>query len=211
MTSINVKMDLIKMDMVVKDIGRLWSEIPSKYTYPKGLLAESRAVFRTDVKKALRIAIKARKVFQEESVLATKYNSISEKIPACGDHARFRNTEYLSALVKGDYVTAQAIFDELVGIAERSCQNVTNLTAELVSSDENGCIIQFSNSGDSPISVMSMSVTSGSEKLKTEPRNTFSVQANSVRKLTVSGTPPFHIALQYTERGENRSFESEMN
>ncbi len=211
MTSINVKMDLIKMDMVVKDIRRMWSEIPSKYTYPKGLLAESRAVFRTDVKKALRIAIRARKAFQEESVLATMYNSVSEKIPACGDHARFRNTEYLGALVMGDYVAAKEILDELVSISERSCRNVTNLSAGFVSSDENGCVIQFSNSGDSPISVMSMSVTSGSEKLKTEPRNTFSIQANSVRKVTVSGVPPIHIALQYTERGEYRSFDSEMD
>ena len=211
MTSLNVKMDLIRLDMAVKDIHRIWSEVPSDYTYPKSLLAQSRALVRSDVKKALNYADKARKLFQKESVLATRYNSIADKVENSGENARVQRNHYLKYVSDGDYKNAEETLDKVISMVGKSEGIGTHVTLELISSDENGCVLSFNNTGEYTVMVTTLNVTKGSERVKTNPKATFSVQPKSVRKVTVSSSPPgITVSAEYTEHGENRSIHIEL-
>ena len=210
MTSLNIKMNLIRLDMAVKDIHHLWSEVPSDYTYPKSILAQSRAYVRSDVKKALGYADKARKLFQKESVLATRYNTISDKVEHAGENARVLRNHYLKYISDGDYKSAEDALDKVVALVGKSEGIGTHITVELISSDDNGCVIAFNNIGEYTVMVTSLNVTKGSERIKTEPRGTFSVQPKSIRKITVPSTPNIVVSAEYTERGENRSIHVEL-
>ena len=210
MSGISVKMDLIKLDMVVKDIHHIWSEIPSRYIIPKSTLAEARSVFRSNVKKALAVAEKARRQFQKESVIATRYNLIAEQVPEAGETAKRLNNDYNVSISAGEYDKAEGILDSLIPLVSKSLDKESMISMELLSSDDEGCILMVRNGGDYPVSVSAFSVTKGSEKVRTEPRNTFTVQGKSSRKITVSASAPVHVSMQYTERGENRSIDQEV-
>ena len=210
MTSLNIKMNLIRLDMAVKDIHHLWSQVPSDYTYPKSILAQSRACVRSDVKKALGYADKARKLFQKESVLATRYNAISDKVEHAGENARVLRNHYLRYISDGDYKNAEETLDKVTEMVGRSEGIGTHVSVELVSSDDNGCVISFNNTGEYTVMVTSLNVTSGSERVRTDPKATFSVQPKSVRKVTVQSPPGITVSAEYTERGENRSIHIEL-
>lgn len=210
MTDVNVKMDLIKLDMVVKDIYHLWSEVPSSYVFPKAVLAESRSVLRSNVGKSLKLAQKSHKLFQTESAVATRYNLIADDIPKAGEVARHQNALYQQYIAEGKYDQASESVERLISIVSKSDCIDPHISVELISSDGNGCMLLFTNSGDGSISVMNMTVTSGSEKVKTDPRNTFTIPAKASRKVTVSSPSPVHVSLQYIDHGETKSFDMEM-
>ncbi len=210
MTSINVKLDLIRLDMAVKDIHHLWSEVPSDYTYPKSLLAQSRAYVRSDMKKALYYADKARKSFQKESVLATRYNGIADQVEHAGENARVQRNHYLRYVSEGDYKSAEECLEKVVNAVGRSEGIGTHVTVELESSDDSGCIISFVNTGEYTVMVSRFVVTKGSERIKTVPGTTFSIQPKSSRKVTVQAVPGITVSAEYTERGENRSIQKEL-
>lgn len=205
MTSLNIKMDLIRLDMAVKDIHRIWSEVPSDYTFPKSLLAQSRAYVRSDVKKALHYADRARKLFQQESILATRYNSISDRVENSGEDARVQRNHYLKYLSDGDYKNAEECLDKVVSRVGKSEGIGTHVTVELSSSDDNGCVLSFTNTGEYTVMVTSLSVTKGSERINTSPKATFSIQPKSARKVTVSAQPEIEVSMEYTEHNESRS------
>lgn len=210
MTSLNIKMNLIKLDMSVKDIRRIWLEVPSGYVYPKSILAQSRAYVRSDVKKALNYSDKARKVFQKESILATRYNSIAGRIEHSGESARIQRDCYLRQISDGDYKEAEETLNKLVTIVGKSKDIGTHMSLELTSSDEDGCILSFINSSEYTIMVTSLNVTKGSERVETNPKRTFSVQPKSIRKVEVMATPTITVSADYTEHGENHSIHSEL-
>ena len=210
MTSLNVKMNLIKLDMSVKDIHRIWSEVPSGYVYPKSILAQSRAYVRSDVKKALNYSDKARKLFQKESILATRYNSIADRIEHSGENARIQKDYYLRYVSDGNYKEAEETLDKLVTLVGKSKDIGTHVSLELTSSDENGCIISFNNSSEYTIMVTSLNVTKGSERVETKPKGTFSIQPKSTRKIEVMAAPTITVSADYTEHGENHSIHSEL-
>ncbi len=210
MTSLNVKLDLIRLDMAVKDIHHLWSEVPSDYTYPKSLLAQSRAYVRSDVKKALYYADKARKSFQKESILATRYNGIADQVEHAGENARTQKNHYLKFVSEGDYKAAEECLEKVVNAVRKSEGIGTHISVELESSDDKGCILSFTNIGEYTVMVGRLVVTKGSEKIKTTPGNTFSIQPKSSRKITVQATSPITVSAEYTERGENRSIHKEL-
>lgn len=210
MSEINVKMDLIKLDVVIKDIHHMWSEVPSEYIFPKSILAESRAALRTNVKKSLALAQKAHKLFQQESTLATRYNLVSEKIPKAGETARHQNSVYLKSLAEGEYDRAEIALETIIKTVSGSDCVDPHIAAELVSTDDSGCVILFTNQGENSISVMGMNVTHGSEKVKTEPRNTFTISGKGSRKVIVSAPSPIHVTLQYMDKSETKSFDVEL-
>ena len=210
MASLNVKMDLIRLDMAVKDIHHLWSEVPSDYTYPKSLLAQSRAFVRSDVRKALSFADKARKSFQKESILATQYNSVSDKIENAGENARIHRNRYLRFLSEGDYKSAEECLEKLMKSVGKSEEIGTHVSVELRSSDENGCTLSFFNSGEYTVMVSRLVVTKGSEKVKTVPGTTFSIQPKSSRDVSVKATPGVSVNAEYTEHGENHSIQKDL-
>ncbi len=211
MTSISVKTDLIKLDMVVKDIHHLWSEIPSPYTHPKAILAESRAVLRSDVKKSLKLAEKARKLFQRESVVATRYNQISLGIQESGESAKRHNIQYMQLLSQGDYQGAEKILDTLVREVSTTGVESGLLTARIVSSGDSVCTVSFANGGDYSLSVTEMSATAASGKVSTEPRNTFTIGPRSSRDVVVHSSPPIHVTARYITHGRSDSLDEELS
>ncbi len=210
MTSLNVKLDLIRLDMAVKDIHHLWSEVPSDYTYPKSLLAQSRAYVRSDVKKALGYADKARKAFQKEAILATMYNGIADQIEHAGENARVQRNHYLRYISEGDYKAAEDCLEKVSDAVGKSEGIGTHVSVRLESSDDDGCVLSFDNAGEYTVMVNRLVVTKGSDKVKTNPGFTFSIQPKSSRKVTVQAIPEITVTAEYTERGENRSIQKEL-
>ncbi len=210
MTSLNVKMDLIRLDMAVKDIHRLWSGSPSDYTHPKSYLAQSRAYVRSDVKKALYYADKARKAFQKESVLASRYNAVADMVEYSGEDARVQRNHYLKYVSEGDYRSAEEALEKVVRAVGRSEGIGTHVSVEVLSSDDSGCVVSIRNVSDYTLMVTGLSVTHGSEAVRTDPKATFSVQPKSTRKIAVSAPLPVSVHIEYTEHGENRSLQTEL-
>ena len=210
MTSLNVKMNLIKLDMVVKDIHHLWSEVPSGYVYPKSILAQSRAYVRSDVKKALFYADKARKAFQSESILATRYNAISDEIDGAGENARVQRNQYLRFTAEGEYGLAGNCMERMTELVRKSERIGTHISVELRSSDTDGCIVTFTNSGEYTVMVSRLTVTKGSEKVRTIPGTTFSIQPKSAREVSVQAVPNIVVTAEYTEHGENHTVSREL-
>lgn len=207
MTSINVKLNLIRLDMVIKDIHRIWSEVPSSYLYPKSLLAQSRAYVRSDVKKSLSLAGKARKLFQRESILATRYNLVADTIEISGDVARSERNNYLKCIIDGDYVGADASLNRISEQVSRSRGIGAHVSARLTSSDDGGCVFVLDNNGPYTIMVTSLIVTKGSDRVKTVPQATFSIQPNSVREILVPASPEIMVSAEYVEHGETKTIQ----
>ena len=209
MTKINVKMDLIRMDMVVKDILRIYEEVPSSYLYPKSELANARALIRSDVKKSLKVAQRARKVFQEESVLASRYNSVRDSIAASGESMRTLNNEYLKQVSLGKYDDASKTLDEICSKMKGSAFDL-KVSIILSSFDDGGSMVLIKNPAEFQISITEFAVTKGSEVIRTQPSNTFTVSPKSERNVKVSAVPPFRVAARYTLGGEEHSVTEEL-
>lgn len=209
MTTINVKMDLIRMDMVVKDILRIYEGVPSPYLFPKAELAKSRALVRTDVKKALKIARKALTIFQEESVIATRYNAIKDSILLSGETLRIQNNDYLKLVSQGDYDEAGKVLDDLSSKIKGAYLEY-KVTVSLSSSDEAGSVLCVSNQADFHSIVSDFTVTKDSDSVKTDPGHTFTVPPKSERMVKVSALPPFHISARYQIGGEEKSISEDL-
>lgn len=110
LTKYKVKTNYIKLDLMVRDIANIHSNVESPYVVPKRYLAEARNDIYVSLKKAVRSMKKAKGLFIEESSIAYEYNRYKEIIEETKDEKLLNmNSRYLKAIHEGDYKTAKQI------------------------------------------------------------------------------------------------------
>ena len=209
-----LRITLIRMDMLMDDIHRIWSTVPSSYVVPKRRLGEARSVLVSDSKRACRLISKARREIIEESKAAQEYNRFRNIIPQIDDPiVRDLDRRYNGSLEKGDYKTARNIAIKLsrsdaVIFARHS------VTTRLTTLDMTSLTYTIENNSVEDITVRVFRVTGIQRELESDTRYPFIIRRNSKMNVIfkhggiVSDT--VQVYMEYTEGGivKTHSFET---
>ena len=185
MTSENVKLkiSLIKLGILTDDIVRLWEATPSEYISGKMVLAESRSIIRTDIKKALRLAKKAKTEFSKEAIIAVKYNQIKDKIAEGDSNLRNMNVEYKRYLANGDYDNASSCLSKMIDYEPRTKKD--DYILEIASSGGNSTTVSVKNNTSHIVSVESISASSNGNKVNPDRIPPFSLGSGRTAEFTL--------------------------
>ena len=181
--SVSDKTHLIKMDMAVQDIYRIWKETPSDYIHGKTLLSEARGLTRSNLKKAHALAEKARKSFAEESALAVRFNAIKDRLDRRNGNVMSLISEYRRHLSNGEMKDAGTVLDKLVNM--RSSTESSRIVLEKVSGGDATTVLSIKNDRNHMITVESISAYNGNGKVQMTPAAPFPVYSNSSKDIVI--------------------------
>jgi len=186
-TNVSDKTHLIKMDIIVQDIYRIWKETPSDYIYGKSILSKSRGLTRSNLKKACSLADKARKYFREEADLAVRFNMIEGKMDRRNGNVVATISEYHRCLSVGEMKEAESCLDKLMRMT--SSVERSKVLLEKISGSDGSTVLSIRNDKASMVTVESVSAYSNGEKVKVEPSPPFPVYSNSSKDITIRSGP----------------------
>lgn len=102
------KLTVIKMDVIMTDIRRIWMSVDSDYTIAKRKLLEAKSILYSDIKKAYKLIYKAHRDVVEESKAAQEYNLYRDAIAQVDDkEVRILDQRYRDQILNGDYRKAR--------------------------------------------------------------------------------------------------------
>lgn len=199
-----IRIRLMKIDVLTEDIHRIVSEVPSSYEIPKKYLSEARSCIRVDPSKALKLIKKAHKGIREESVVATGYNRIRERVRFSDDKAISKyESKYLEFIAKGNYKAAQKLVKKMTDSTTGLGHPVS---VSFVSKDDDGASLRVSNSSERTIVVILVRGGSGTESLVFEPAS-FSIAPFSDRLVKCTGelSTTVNLVVEYRDGDMERS------
>ena len=201
MTMFSFKVQMMRLDLLVSDIRRIHSCIPSEYVQPKksqifgGVnilqIAEGGASGGDHtVKKAVKIARKGKDQFLEESIIASEYNIIRDDVTLSKDpEVLSLNEDYIRAMRSGEYRKARRLVERLYSVV--AVMNGHSLFTDHVSSNGKSLTVSISNRGNRNASIMSMKVLCGGDEVECSIHAPFVVHpASQVLAVCRSDKPP---------------------
>lgn len=198
------KITLMKIDLAVKDIYRLWKSSESTYAYPKSLLADARNYTRSDLRKCLWAVNKARSAFMEEAALASKYNGYREEIKTADGNAKNLLSEYSRNLAIGKYKDAELILDRLIPCLIPPERELYSL--ELVSSGTDRTVLRIKNGSNFMVPVKRITATSCGKIVSVIPKPPFAVPSNTPKDFEVNASPTgLSVVVEISDPKGNRS------
>lgn len=199
-----IRIRLMKIDILTEDIHRIVSEVPSSYEIPKKYLSEARSCIRVDSNKALKLIKKAHKEIREESVVATGYNRIKERLRFSDDKTISKHeSKYHEFIAKGDYKAAQKLVkkmtDSTIGLGHP-------ISISFAAKDDSGVSVRISNSSERTIVVILIRGGSGTESLVFDPAS-FSIAPFSDRLVKCTGelSTAVNLVVEYRDGDVERS------
>lgn len=108
-------MQLLKVYRLTKAIEALTKDAESPYVVPAKELAQARSYLRSDIKLCLKHLQRAHTLYQQESSLAVRYQSVAEYVrtQATPDFASM-GVAYERAVRSGDYREAGKVLDQML-------------------------------------------------------------------------------------------------
>ena len=108
-------MQLLKVYRLTKAIEALTKDAESPYVVPAKELAQARSYLRSDIKLCLKHLQRAHTLYQQESALAVRYQTVADYVrtQATQDFASM-GVEYERAVRSGDYRGAGKILDKML-------------------------------------------------------------------------------------------------
>ena len=173
------KLTIIKMDIVTKDIYRVWKSVDSPYEIGRSELSEARSILYSNPKRAYRLMCKARSNMVEESKAAQEYNHYKKIISQLHDkEVSDLVRKYDEALSKGDYKSARKIAVKIAGC--KSVRSVKQAVFLKLESQANGALLySVENIANHNVTVKRFTVFIGTEKLDSDVEYPFTVHSNS--------------------------------
>lgn len=203
------KVVLIKTDIVVDDIFRIWSNIHSRYSAPKTLIGESYAVLRSNPKKSLKLLKKARRMMVKESILAQDYNNIHDAVK-CSDDVAISNLDnkYLRAIESGDYSGASKYLSKLKSKPE--LQGVFDVISVKIHEGMGKIALNILNSQNTHIEIRRMDVSAGATLLNPDLPYPFLVGPNTDARIEFAcdgvNESIVSIIIEYVCGGKTRTY-----
>ncbi|MFA6710862.1 MAG: hypothetical protein WCR83_06035 [Candidatus Methanomethylophilaceae archaeon] len=209
--SFSEKIGLMKLDRMMNDIHRLYSDVPSDYVQTKTELEKARAILYSDTKKASKQIGYALRSMQKESVVASRYNRIAENIRVCGDKVIMESDkEYHEALARGNYKKANTILSRISTSAVIvNSKHVLQIKMDS-HSDSTATFIIF-NTDSCAIMVPFMEIRSSGAILNADPPSPFSVQPNAhilIRCECPEHSATLSISLEYEYKSTIRNIDT---
>lgn len=208
------KLTILKMDVVISDIYRIFKSIDSEYTVGKRKLSEARSVLYSDTKKAYRLIRSARKDIVEESKAAQEYNHYRGIISQIDDKAVSElDSRYHELIGSGKYKKAKEV---AIRISEypviRSSGH--SIDVKLNSVSEKGLEYIVTNYSNRNIDVKRFTVFVEAQQLPSDVVYPFTIHHNSTIRVlfdcTVENAVKASVIFEYTDDGivKTLSFES---
>lgn len=198
--SFSKRSTIIKMDVVTEDIKRLCEGAPSGYEVAKKYLVEARAILMTNQKKALKLIKKAHSEIKQESVVATEYNAVRERIRFADDRKlEAAEAEYMRCISKGDYKGARKQVHKLV---EGTRELGHPIKVAAYSKAENS--IRFENTSNRSVVIL---LVRGVDGVHVNPAS-FALEPFGDKVVSCTGVDgcSTDITVEYQDSGVDRSF-----
>lgn len=173
------KLTIIKMDIVMNDIHRIWKSIDSPYVSGRNKLSEARSILYSNPKRAYKLMCKARSDMVEESKAAQVYNRYKKVIPQLHDkEVSDLVKKYEGALSKGDYKGARKIALKLSD-CKSVCSAKQSLSLKFESQTSEALLYSVENSSNHDVTVKRFTVFIGTEKMDSDVVYPFTIHNNS--------------------------------
>lgn len=198
--SFSKRSTIIKMDVITEDIKRLCEGAPSGYDVAKKYLVEARAILMTNQKRALKLIRKAHSEIKQESVVATEYNAVRERIRFSKDpKIEAAETGYRNCISKGDYKGARKHVQKLI---DRTRELGHPVKVVPYSKNENSFRLQ--NTSDRTVVVL---LIRGTGNVHMNPAS-FAIEPFADMVVSCTGIEgcSADITVEYQDSGIDRSF-----
>lgn len=212
-----LRITLIKMDILMADIHRIWSSVQSPYAVPKRKLGEARSILISDPKRAYKLMCKARKDMVEESKAAQEYNHYRAVIPQINDSVvRDLDSRYKDCLEKGDYKAARNVAIKL-SRTDAVIRARHSVTIKLTSSDATSLTYALENNSIQDMTIRILKITDGQMEMESDMRYPFIIRRNTRTEVVFRHDWPVsdtvQVYLEYTDDGivKTHSFETVTN
>ena len=178
-----LKFSLMKLDILMDDIVRIYETTPSEYVSGKKILAEARCLVRTNIKKSLRLAKKAKSEFDKEAVLAVRYNRMKDKIDETDGNLSTMNADYKRCLTNGDFAMATEFLEKMIAYVPRYSKDDYQL--EIASTGDSSTTLSIKNNTNHMVSVESITVSSNGNPVETDCKTPFALRSNATIEFSV--------------------------
>ncbi len=208
------KLTIIRMDVVISDIYRIWKSVDSEYVNGRRKLSDARSLLYSDTKKAYKLLCKARDDIIEESKAAQEYNHFKGIITQIDDkEVSELNRKYKDQLVSGDFKKAR---ETAIKISQCRIIKDSSHSIDVKMDSESGKSISFtlSNSSAKSIVVKRFAAYIGESQLGSNTVYPFTIHHNSTMRISFSKDDregsKVAVILEYSEDGivKTISFES---
>jgi len=199
------KILIIKMDVLMNDIHRLWKNIDSPYTLQKRKLSEARSKLYSDTKLAYKLMKKAHAEMIEESLAAQEYNYFKDIIPQIKDYrVENLNSKYHEELLKGNYKKACEIAKK-ISLSEVIVNTGHSIEVKLEESNKDSITYVVRNESTENIPIRRFVVTMNQVTLQSDMTYPFVISHNTYKRIHFSrtGSESDHVKLfvEYEEDG----------
>ena len=168
MVKLSLKVQLIDLDLKLKEILRLYQSVPSEYAQGKLILDEVRSlVVDSEIKKACRKADKALASFKKEQIVASEFNRIWGSLGYRNAAIESLRNDYLRAMAIGDYDAAKEIVDKLAEIRPLDSEPVkrASIEASIISGGDGSAAVRVANTTARSVTV-TVTLFDGATKMK---------------------------------------------
>ncbi len=178
----NLRLKLLKLDLLLKDIQEICRSVPSDYVLGRSELDDVRAWYRdpTKVSACVRRTKSALKRFRAEAVVAGEYNRAvrnMEFVSATTDHL-IKN--YRSLLAAGNYREAGELVPMIAESVKGSrVSRVPTVTGRLVVGSDGAATVSVTNGFGVPVVVKEIAMYAGGSPMQGKTRVPCTVAADS--------------------------------
>ena len=207
LTKCTNKVRLMKLDVIMKDIVDITSSIESPYIVPKRHLGNARSIFQDQPRKALSTTKRAKRLFIEESKVASEYNRYREIVEETKDEKLINmNSRYLKAIHEGDYKTARLILENM-SVSPDIVHPPLRLKLVTESADDTSAVLVATNEFDTNLLITNFNILSDSTT-ESNVYGTMLIQGRESKQITLKSDAkieyPVKIAITYTVENEDR-------
>lgn len=216
MVKLSFKVQLIDLDIKLKEILQLYQSAPSEYAQGKLILDEVRALVAvSDIRKASRKADKALASFRAENTIASEYNRVSGSLGFKNATTEAIKNEYLRALAAGEYDAAKEAVAKLADIRplDTGPVNRASIEASIITGGDGSAAVRIVNTTSRPVTV-SITLFDGATKMNArKARFPYTLPANAneiLEYVPVYGNGVFTGAVSYRDSEGDHSIDLEM-
>lgn len=199
------KLTIIKMDVAMTDIHRIWKSVDSEYVYGKRKLSDARSLLYKDTIKAYKLIRKARDDIIEESKAAQEYNRYRDIVSQIDDkEVHELDEKYLDSLRNGNFKKAR---ETAVRISQ--CKIIKDsghsIEVKLESSSKGHLIFDVTNTSNSDLIVKRFAVFVSGQQLSSDTVYPFTIHHNAKIKISftcdVTDESEASVLFEYSESG----------
>jgi len=191
---------LIKIHSIATMIRQTVETVDSAYIYPAKAMAEAQATFHINLRQSLSHIKRARKMYLDESKVASRYNIIAQAVASsCDGGISALDKRYHECIKIGKYEEADKLLDSI--ISQVSLNKVDEWPCQISIGSDQG-FITLTNSSGNKVLIQSVIACKGNTVAYTSSEE-FELESGNTRRFTFNNTTagPITVKIRYYQNG----------